>query len=305
MIPCLPCEAVREQLEAFLDRELATGDQVAVETHLRSCRTCSAHLDDLSLIGWSLRAGTPTTDLLDGDRQALAAVQSGVLTRIRAERAQSLRARVPELFSDMHMWWPALGATCALLICICGSVYIWSTAMQRQPDSLAAMIESFSNPGSDENPMPLADAMSVPRVLDAGFDPDRIPAEDAEYAVSAIVTQNGTVGGVELLGGRRSVGGSMPALQSRDGLAVLAQLRGSRFTPAQSADGRRVAVYAVMLIVQTTIKLDVPIVRPASPFIRPAARPALPVPDDETPIAPAEPAPTGANTVAAEPSTLA
>ena len=58
MIPYLGCDAAREMLEAFVDGELAMADQVAVESHLRWCRTCGARVEDLRVIGASLRIGS-------------------------------------------------------------------------------------------------------------------------------------------------------------------------------------------------------------------------------------------------------
>ena len=100
MIPCIPCETARELLEPFLDRELSTNEQVAVEAHLRWCRTCAAHVDDLALIGWSLRAGTPATSPVAEDSRALAIVQSDVLARVKAEQAESWRAWFVDLFPE-------------------------------------------------------------------------------------------------------------------------------------------------------------------------------------------------------------
>ena len=55
MIPYLDCPAAQGMLEAFVDRELAVTDQVALESHLRWCRVCAARVEDLQLIGVSLR----------------------------------------------------------------------------------------------------------------------------------------------------------------------------------------------------------------------------------------------------------
>ena len=55
MIPYLGCETVREMLDAFVDGELGVDAQVAVESHLRWCRTCTARVEDMSLIGAAMR----------------------------------------------------------------------------------------------------------------------------------------------------------------------------------------------------------------------------------------------------------
>ncbi|HEX5110582.1 MAG TPA: zf-HC2 domain-containing protein [Vicinamibacterales bacterium] len=254
MIPCIPCETARELLEPFLDRELSTNEQVAVEAHLRWCRTCAAHIDDLALIGWSLRAGTPATSPVAEDSRALAIVQSDVLARVKAEQAESWRAWFVDLFADMRLWWPAMGATAAVIICLCGSINIWRLTTLKQPNSLAWTIDTLATPGSDRNPLPLNDGMLVPRVLDEGFVPESIFADDATFAIAAVFTTTGQVGKAELLRERQVVWPvSLAAAQASDNRAVLNAVRGSRWTPAQAGD-EPVAVTTVFLFERITIR---------------------------------------------------
>ena len=55
MIEYLDCRASQTMLEAFVDGELAVEAQVALESHLRWCRVCAARVEDMQLIGASLR----------------------------------------------------------------------------------------------------------------------------------------------------------------------------------------------------------------------------------------------------------
>jgi hypothetical protein len=279
MIPWLTCESARELLEPFLDNELSTADQVAVEAHLRSCGTCAARIDDMGLIGWSLRAGTPTSTPRVEDVRALAVLQSAVLTRVRIERGQTLRARLPELFSDMRLMWPAMGATTAVLLCLLGAANIWRLTTEMRPDSVAGLINVMENPGTERNPVRLVNGMIVPRVLDDGFLPDRITSEEWQVAVAAVVTRTGEVGGAELLAESRVVSPAAAAAEEASyRRAVLAAVRGSRFVPAQSADGRPVAVKAVLLLVQTTIREPRPAEQRAVPSATDRAKARPPVP---------------------------
>ena len=96
MIPYLGCDAAREMLQAFVDGELPMAEQVALEAHLRWCETCRARVEDMRLD----RRGAPPGcggpgRACRGSRGALAAIQSDVLTRIRAERDQSLAVALP------------------------------------------------------------------------------------------------------------------------------------------------------------------------------------------------------------------
>ena len=90
MISYLGCDAAREMLQAFVDRELPMAEQVELESHLRWCETCAARVEDLRLIGAGVRLGAAVPGLHAEDPRALAVIQSEVLTRIRAERDQSL-----------------------------------------------------------------------------------------------------------------------------------------------------------------------------------------------------------------------
>ena len=138
MIPYIGCEHARELLDAFLDDELPVADQVAVESHLRWCRTCSLRVEDMRLIGASLRLGSPAQRAGGDDSQALAAMAAGALARVRAERADAFGARLRELFVDMRLLWPALGATGAVVICAVTAVagklvgLAWSRRRVRQ-----------------------------------------------------------------------------------------------------------------------------------------------------------------------------
>jgi hypothetical protein len=255
VIPVIGCEIAREMLEPFVDGELATADQVAVQVHVRSCGTCTARVEDLALIGWSIRAGTPATTPHADDVQALEVIQSGVLTRVGAERAQAFRARIAEMFADMRLLWPAAGATIAVIVCLCGVTNVWHSAMQKRPDSLAARLEAFGNQGSDSNPLPLDAGMlvggTVPRAMDEGFAFNQIADEDALLAV--VVATSGRITRAELVSDSASGASEDDEVQ-----AVLEAVREQRFTPAQARSGRLVAVQTMLFITQTTAVLQPP-----------------------------------------------
>jgi hypothetical protein len=249
MTPAIGCETARDLLEPFIDGELATHEQVVVQAHLRVCSTCALHVQDMSLIGWSVRAGTPETCPAAEDAQALSVIQSGVLTRIRAERDQSLRVRVREMFADMRLLWPAMGATAAVLACLYGSVNIWRLTTEKSPDSMSAMIDTLAYNGTNNYPMRVASGVSMPVFLEGsvGFEP--MSLDESMMAVDTVVTTEGTVGKALLLDAH-SAGG---ALLASDRQALMNAMRELRFAPAQARSGRRVAVRTLVLIAHTTI----------------------------------------------------
>jgi len=267
------CETAREKLDAFIDQELPVDDQVLVESHLRWCRTCAYRVEDLRLIGGALKLGSYAHQAGDDDPQELGALQSGVLMRIRAEHDQSLGVRLKDMFSDLRLFWPALGATTALAICVTAAFLVLQWSTEQRPESLAAMISALE-PGSESNPLrpddgvrSLDDAMtqyvdenrlssgiSIPRALDDGAMFEGIGDGDAVFALSTIVSRDGRIANYQVLseqGGRTGHRASGQHSATVD--AVLADaVRQSRFAPAQTPGGSKVAVNMVWLIISTT-----------------------------------------------------
>jgi hypothetical protein len=309
------CDYVRPRLDSFVDGELPMGDQVLVETHLRWCHTCAARLEDTQIIGASLRVGArahqtpdhPSDQLCeqvdeaagaerpDGVARALAAMQAAVLARVDTEYEQSLGVRVQELFTDMRLWWPALGATVAVALSVGLASGVWRATSAEQPTSLAAMIENLADPGSNRNPQRLDAAMYLPRVLDTGVALDGVMLaqnagegqQDEVVAVAAILTREGKIGGYALLepGGERHTVSAGAGVDAGDVHHVLHAVRQSRFAPAQRPGGQVVAVNMVWLFARTTVKashsavdLGMPLTRPVlavpPPVVKPVTVPA-------------------------------
>ena len=118
------CNHARTLLEGLLDGELSMAEQLAVESHLRWCDTCALRVADMRVIGASLRDQSAARQLGDDEDATLTALTEGVLVRVRAESAQSVRSRVREMFVDRRLLWPALGATSAVLLCVAAAVNV-------------------------------------------------------------------------------------------------------------------------------------------------------------------------------------
>ncbi len=289
MIRYLTCDAAAELLDAFVDGELSMADQVAVESHLRWCRICEARVEDMRLVGVSLRSRAyPVSTGFDDDRD-LTTVQSSVLARIRAERDQSAGVRFRGLFVDLRFLWPAVGACSAVAICLYVSLSVFIAATEDETrDSLAGMIEFLANPGSDENPLSLGGRLSAPRALDAGAVLDSIMDDEAVYALSAVVTKEGRVSNYELLLSERASERrrNTAAEAGEDVSALLHAVKRSRFEPAQNEAGGAVAVNMVWLVARTTVKASARVAEPLRRDVIPAARPAHPKPEADTAVDP-------------------
>jgi len=279
MIPYLGCQGAREMLESFVDGELPVSEQVVLEAHLRWCDTCQARVEDVQLIGSALRLGAVVSAAGHTETAAIATMHDEVVMRVSAERDQSLAVHWRELFSDMRYLWPALGATAAVILCVCASTLVNQSVRAERPDSMAALISMMANPGSDQNPLHLESGMLVPRTLEVGSMFSSMPEEDAVYAVAAVVTREGRVSNYELLQSVREPLVGHPASSRADEVtAVLNAVRDSRFEPAQTVDGV-VAVNMVWLLARTTVKPsakagdgdEVPVTAaPARALLRPA-----------------------------------
>jgi hypothetical protein len=116
-------------------------------------------------------------------------------------------------------------------------------ANQQQPGSFANVISILANPGSNENPIRLNYEMMVPGLATAA--PIEVPEENAEYALSAVVSREGRVQGVEVLNQSGAAGRSVNT--------VLHDAYRMQFSPAV-ARGDAVAVSVVWLVSNTTVK---------------------------------------------------
>jgi len=271
MIPYVGCEYAREHLDSFVDGELPVAEQVAVESHLRWCNTCAARVEDLQLIGDSIRIASTAQPIAEDESRAVSVVHASVLMRILTERELSLGVRIRDMFTDMRLLWPAMGATFAVLICVGVALGVLQLASHEQPESLATMIDTLSNPGSERNPMrpgntasvnPLfgtyidsnrSGGISIPRVLDDSSMFEGVQDQDAMFAVAAVVTRDGRVSNYELLSSER-MGEHEKPMHAGDVAKMLDVVRQSRFAPAQTSLGRTVAVNMVWVMVVTTVQ---------------------------------------------------
>jgi hypothetical protein len=234
------CADVRDRLEEFHDGELPIDDRVAIQQHLGECGACSAVAGELAELGSTLRdlAGVAA------EQQPVESlrISAHVIERLRVEESFSLRVQVRELFQDMHLVWAGLGASVATAICVIGSASVLHAASQERPNSMARVISVLASPGSNDNPLRLNYEMMAPRAVTDGA--IEMSEEDAEYALSAVVSREGRVQGVEMI--------NHPS--DRPGVnAMLNEAYRMKFAPA-TARGDAVAVSMVWLVANTTVK---------------------------------------------------
>jgi hypothetical protein len=233
------CADMRERLEAFHDGELSIDERIAIQQHLAECASCSHTAVELDALGETLRTLAVAVDS-ETEPSNFAA---HVIERLRVEESFSIRAQLVDWFQDMHLVWAGIGASVATLICIAGSASVLHAANQEHPNSMARAISVLASPGSNDNPLRLNYEMKAPRAFtDAAIE---MSEEDVEYALSAVVSREGRVQGVEVIN---------QLIDHRPGInAMLNEAYRVQFAPAQ-ARGDAVAVSMVWLVANTTVK---------------------------------------------------
>jgi hypothetical protein len=240
----LTCASVQRRLHAFHDRELPVGDLIAIEAHLQDCPPCSLDLQDLQAVGTALRlaaAPAPSDDWTG--------VRNGVISRMRAEAHESWTARVRRAFDDLHLVWIGLASTAATCLCAGTVLSMLHFASPERQDSLAAVIAVMAAPsGSDLNPARLDGRIQAPSVPENGIVYATLEGSmmdgDLVVPLSAIVTREGRVSGLELLNKWQD---------GREVTTIVEALSRGRLEPAQFG-GSPVAVNLVWLVAHTTVK---------------------------------------------------
>jgi hypothetical protein len=240
------CESMRARLPEYHDGELPVSAQIAVAAHLQECSLCAGELQRLQLIGQALRDVSASWHPRASDE--VAGLKIDVLGRFQGERDEAIGARIGRLFSDAHLVLAGLGATCATILCITTMLAMLHFASPGRADSLAALLQVMSSPGSNENPVPPDLRMALPRAFPDAVMPAMLVKPDewqGEVVVlTGVLTREGRLVGPELLGATASRG-------SMDQLLVA--LAATRFEPARF-EGSPVAVNLVWLLAHTTVR---------------------------------------------------
>jgi len=240
----LTCSAVRQRLAAFHDGELPVRERIATQGHLNTCRTCTAELHVFGEVGDALRmaaARAPQDDWTG--------LQSGVISRMRAEAYESWTARASRLFDDMHLVWIGLASTAATFLCGAIVLGMLHFASPERDDSLRAMIAVVAAPwGSDLNPASLDGLIQAPTVPHDGLVRATLEQSGSEgelvLALSAVVSREGRVSELSVLANDRD---------RRHVAQLLDAISRSRLEPARYRDDP-IAVNLVWLVEHMTVK---------------------------------------------------
>jgi anti-sigma factor RsiW len=243
----LSCVAARRRLSAFYDGELPVAEQVAVHGHLRACRDCADELASLRDVGDTLRARSAAAAMHCAPR--LDDFEADILSRLSAEREESVSAQLSRAFQDIRLGLAALCSTGATFVSALLVVGIFYFAPQpERPDSLAGMMQALGTPAIGMDSRILSPRSS-------GTDPvvdDLVSEEDEVFALAAIVTRNGRIVSPEVLSSQLSDLERARVDRLLDGISR------ARFEPARMG-GTAVSVKTVFVLARTTVRAKMPV----------------------------------------------
>jgi hypothetical protein len=250
------CKRVRTQLGAFVDGELSGPDRSALSRHLEDCAKCVEEEQALRDLGHMLRGGARALPRVD-----LTGLSGGLISRIRAEQAQSWRALFARAVEDWH--WAlvgggslAAGAVSILFV----SALLWFGPSPSRADSLEALLNNLGAPAGtlliyttpngrdsmlmrfDNGPMDGTEGLvAVPVSFSS---PGGQTEEDLTSALSdAMVGSNGRVSELR--------GMSRPARQHTE--ALLDEIQRLRYPPPAGWSSAPVGVLRLGLVTSTIV----------------------------------------------------
>jgi len=265
----LTCAAALRSLQAFHDGELPVSGQIAVSSHVDGCGRCAAALAELRELGSMLRSAAPGRAPLSCDEAG--AFTSTVINRVNVEHDASLGVWLHDLVEDLRVLYAGVGASLATTMCLILMLGMMRFATIERADSLAGILNFLATQGTNENPFVVDARVMMPRALDAPFSSGELlmVAEDAAVGgtrltndavvtLSAVVTREGTVSNLEILGqtalGRPPDASDARVEELRDAVSH------ARFEPA-TRKGLPVAVNMVWLVTHTTVRAKRPPIR--------------------------------------------
>jgi anti-sigma factor (TIGR02949 family) len=140
------CDAVRDDLDAFADGELRGDELRTVAQHIDSCLRCTEEIDARRSVGTLIR----DSSVYWQHAPAPAGLASGVVTRVRAERALSWRAALNHAVEDWHWVIVGGGAVAATFVSmlLCAGLVLMGTT-KPSAESLSALGTNISmSPGA-------------------------------------------------------------------------------------------------------------------------------------------------------------
>ncbi len=136
------CAAYREDLAAFVDGELTGAERLLMAEHLERCPACTVEAERVRNIGSLLRDAARDV----AEAPSMSGLAGGVVTRVRAESAQSWRSVIERGLDDWH-WFivggGSVAATFVSMLFVTALIIFGSKPVQQ--DSLAGLMSSLQS----------------------------------------------------------------------------------------------------------------------------------------------------------------
>lgn len=244
------CEQVRADLSAYRDEELPVADRIAIADHLDACASCRLEADDLELIGDALQSTARVEDA--AVMPGLSRLQTDILERWNAEERASFGRSIRDLFDDRRAS-ASISVAVVASMCLALGTFALAQSPIRHPESLKAAMTLSSRARTTDIYLPPVEML--PRAdADAIMPATVLNRDDEEVAFTALVTADGYLEDVEMIGDR---------IQGRRDLPTHAQLSEllnavatARFEPARAA-GAPVSQNVVWVVSHTTVRAPV------------------------------------------------
>jgi hypothetical protein len=242
------CEQVRAELSAFYDEELTVSDRIAIADHLDGCASCRLEADDLELIGEVLQASARVDDV--AAMPGLSRLQTDILERWNAEERASFGRTIRNLFDDPRRVSASVSVSVVASLFLASGAFLLAQSPIRHPESLKAAMTLSSRARTGDIYLPTVEML--PRVHAEAIMPATVMnGDDEEVAFAALVTADGYLEDVELIGDRIQGRGSLPTHAQLSEL--LNAVATARFEPARAA-GAPVSQNVVWLVSHTTVR---------------------------------------------------
>ncbi len=242
------CERVRGELSAFYDEELPVDARIAISDHLDACASCRLEAEDLEFIGDALQATARVEDV--AVMPGLNRLQSDFLERWDAEEKASLGQSIRDLFDDSRRTSACIGVSVVASLCLAMSAFLLAQSPIRHPESLKAAMTLSSRARTADIYLPSVEFL--PRANAEAIMPATVVnRDDEEVAFAALVTADGNLEGLELIGERMPGRRGLPTHEQL--VELLNAAATARFEPARAA-GTPVSQNVVWLVSHTTVR---------------------------------------------------
>lgn len=241
------CDRVREELSAFYDAELPIADRIAISDHLDRCPSCRVEAEDLDAISQALHATARAEDT--AVMPGLSRLQTDLLQRWDAEEKASLGQRIQDLFDDPQRASACVGVSVVASLFLAAGAFVLAQSPIRHPESLKAAMTLSARARTADIYLP---TVVLPRANTEAIMPATVVnGMDEEVAFAALVTADGYLEEVELIGERTRGGRRLPTHEELSELLNAAAT--ARFEPARAA-GTPVSQNVVWLLSHTTVR---------------------------------------------------